>query len=53
MNEKIKVSYSINNYNKFVVGRLIAEDENFLTILARDNRTYRVSKDTITEDVRE
>jgi len=53
MNEKIKVSYSVGNYNKFIAGRLVAEDEHFMTVLSRDNKQYKVRKDTIIEEVRE
>jgi len=45
----MKINYVLNGYEKYVIGTLVSEDENFFTIKARDGKIFKIGKNTVSE----
>lgn len=50
--ERIKVTYSVSGFGKFVIGTLLWEDATHIVIESRDGKQFKILKATIVEEKR-
>jgi beta-xylosidase len=45
----IRVNYTINGYEKLLLGELVKEDSTFIVVMARDGILFTINRNTINE----
>ena len=49
MVNNLRINYTVEGYNKLLLGTLESEDDNFIVVKARDGVIFRINKVTINE----